>query len=34
MVYTVLKHGKYDGPELGDDEFGYCDKNKDELGVF
>lgn len=26
MVYSVLKHGKYDGPELGHDEFGYQDK--------
>ena len=34
MVYVVLKHGKYNGPELGDDEFGYMDKQKDELGVF
>ena len=34
MVYTVLKHGKYNGPELGDEEFGYQDKSKDELGVF
>ena len=33
MVYTVLKHGKYSGPELGDQEFGYQDKQKDELGV-
>jgi hypothetical protein len=34
MVYTVLKYGKYDGKELGNDEFGYHDKKKDELGVF
>ena len=34
MVYIVLKHGKYDGPELGKYEFGYQDKHKDELGVF
>ena len=34
MVYTVLKHGKYDGRELGEEEFGYHDKAKDELGVF
>jgi hypothetical protein len=34
MVYTVLKHGKYGGKELGNDEFGYHDKRKDELGVF
>lgn len=29
-VYTVLKYGKYNGPELGDKEFGYQDKAKDE----
>jgi len=34
MVFTVLKYGKYNGSELGDDEFGYQDKKKDELGVF
>lgn len=34
MVYTVLKYGKYNGKTLGNDEFGYHDKNKDELGVF
>lgn len=34
MVFTVLKYGKYEGPELGDDEFGYLDKKKEELGVF
>ena len=34
MVYSVLRHGKYNGPELGDDEFGYQDKTKDDLGVF
>lgn len=33
MVVTVLKYGKYKGRELGDDEFGYQDKSKDELGV-
>ena len=27
MVYTVLKYGKYDGPELGDKEFGYLDND-------
>lgn len=25
MVYTVLKHGKYNGPELNSKEFGYLD---------
>lgn len=34
MVYTVLKHGKYKGQELGEEEFGYQDKAKSELGVF
>jgi hypothetical protein len=34
MVYVVLKYGKYDGPELGEEEFGYQDKNKDDLGIF
>lgn len=34
MVYIVLKYGKYDGPGLGNDEFGYQDKNKDDLGTF
>ena len=26
MVYTVLRHGKYTGPELGNKEFGYQDR--------
>ena len=34
MVFTVLKNGKYNGPELEDEEFGYQDKGKDELGMF
>jgi hypothetical protein len=34
MVFTVLKYGKYEGPELGYEEFGYQDKSKDELGIF
>jgi len=34
MVYTVLKYGKYEGPELGEEEFGYQDKPTEELGVF
>jgi hypothetical protein len=34
MAYVVLKYGKYDGPELGNDEFGYQDKDKDDLGIF
>ena len=35
MVVVVLKHGKYNGPELkGGEEWGYQDKARDELGVF
>jgi hypothetical protein len=35
MLYTVLKYGKYEGPELNaDEEWGYQDKNKDSLGTF
>lgn len=34
MVYTVLKKGKYEGPELGNNEFGYADKKNEELGRF
>lgn len=34
MVLAVLILGKYTGRELGDDEFGYSDKNNDDLGVF
>lgn len=34
MIYTILKYGKYNGKGLGNDEFGYQDKNKDDLGVF
>jgi len=30
MVFAVLKHGKYEGPELGDKEFGYQDRIKNE----
>ena len=26
MVYTILKYGKYNGPEPGDEAFGYQDK--------
>lgn len=28
MVYSVLKYGKYNGRELGHEEFGYQDKPK------
>ena len=34
MVYSVLRYGKYNGPELGDEEFGYQDKMKNDLGIF
>jgi hypothetical protein len=34
MVYSVLKYGKYNGKGLETEEFGYQDKNKEELGVF
>ena len=34
MVYSVLKHDKYNGPELGDDEFGYQDKPKTDQDGF
>ncbi len=35
MAYTILKHASYNGRELNEDEeWGYQDKNKDELGVF
>lgn len=34
MVYTILKYGKYNGKELGKDEFGYQDKNKMSLEYF
>jgi hypothetical protein len=34
MVYSVLRYSKYNGPELGNEEFGYRDKIKDDLGIF
>ncbi|UEG51113.1 hypothetical protein LK994_06455 [Ferruginibacter lapsinanis] len=34
MVYTVLKHGKYNGKKLDKDEFGYQDKSKADLKMF
>jgi hypothetical protein len=35
MVYVVLKDDQYKYPELNkDDEWGYRDKTKDQLGVF
>lgn len=35
MVYTVLRFGKFNGKELApDEEFGYQDKMKEDLGTF
>jgi hypothetical protein len=35
MAYAIIRHGIYDGKELEqDDEWGYQDTNKEELGVF
>jgi hypothetical protein len=34
MAYTILKYGRYNGPELGNEEFGYQDKSKDQLKTF
>ncbi|MBL7763772.1 MAG: hypothetical protein JNL23_10145 [Chitinophagaceae bacterium] len=34
MLFVILKYGKFSGQELGDNEFGYQDKTKDELDVF
>jgi hypothetical protein len=35
MAYTILKYASYEGRELEEnEEWGYQDKNKDELGVF
>lgn len=35
MVYSILKHGKYNGKELDDkEEWGYQDKKRDQLGLF
>lgn len=35
MVYTVLRHGVYTGVELQEDEeWGYEDKNREDLGIF
>ena len=34
MVLVVLRSGKYTGRTLGEDEFGYQDKKKEDLGVF
>jgi len=35
MVYSVLRFGKYNGKSMEEDEeWGYADKEKKELGVF
>lgn len=35
LVYTVIRYGKYSGKELQEnEEWGYQDRNKDELGIF
>jgi hypothetical protein len=35
LAYTIMKYGKYSGPELRDDEeWGYQDKDKSSLGTF
>jgi len=35
IVFSILRHGKFEGKELEEqEEWGYTDKNKDELGVF
>lgn len=34
MVYTVLRFGKFEGKELDEDEWGYCDRSRESLGVF
>jgi len=34
MVYRVIRYDSYHGKELNDEEWGYADKNKEELNVF
>jgi hypothetical protein len=34
MVICILKDGRQPYPELGKHEWGYRDKNRDELGLF
>lgn len=35
MVFVVIRHGVYAGHELSDqEEWGYQDRNKEELGMF
>jgi len=35
IVFSILRYGKFEGKELGEqEEWGYTDKDKNELGVF
>jgi len=35
IVFSILRHGKFEGKELEEnEEWGYSDKDKNELGVF
>lgn len=35
MAYTILRYAPYNGKDLEEgEEWGYADKNKDELGIF
>jgi hypothetical protein len=34
MVYQILKNGTYTGKDLGKEEFGYQDVDKNKLGMF
>ena len=35
MAYTIIRYGKYNGPELQEnEEWGYSDRSKDSLGTF
>lgn len=33
MAYVILKDGHYKGKLLNDEEFGYADKNKEDLWI-
>lgn len=34
LAITIVKDGKYTGPFLDNEEFGYQDKDRSELGMF
>ena len=34
MAYAILKDTRHESRELNGDEFGYSDKDKNELGIF